>query len=314
MQVLRHIPELANLRRPVCLAIGVFDGVHLGHQQVIAQARTEARQHRGAAVVLTFDPHPQRVLRPDKAPLLLTATAHKLAFIERLGADACLVVNFTKEFSQLPGEEFLRQIAAPGNHLRQICVGARFHFGHDRTGNARLMETLAPALGYGVTEIKPVHTADGEMISSSAVRQHVLAGHLDRAAAMLGRPYSLLGSVQPGDHRGRSLGFPTANLNPHNEALPPDGVYAVRVRLGETVLPGVVNVGTRPTFAHATPGRLIEVHILDFDRDVYGQEIEVALVTKLRGEQKFPSAEALQLQIRTDIAAVRKLFAERLPA
>ncbi len=310
MRVIRQLADLASLNRPVHLAIGVFDGVHRGHQQVIGQARDAARASSGAAVVLSFDPHPQRVLHPDKAPPLLTATVHKLALIDQLAVDAVLLLHFTRELSQLPAKEFLTQLAAPGNQLRQICVGTRFHFGHDRAGNVRLMEKLAPALGYVVKEIPAVHTADGEMISSSAIRQHVQRGHLERAALMLGRPYSLLGTVVAGDQRGRSIGFPTANLNPHNEVLPPDGVYAARVQAGNENLSGVVNIGLRPTFQHATPGRLIEVHILDLDRDLYGQEIEVELIQKLRGEQKFPSAEALVQQIRADIAATRQLLSK----
>ncbi len=300
MQVLHTLPELAALNRPVHLAIGVFDGVHLGHQHVINAARTGS----DASVVLTFDPHPMRVLHPDKAPPLLTSTSHKLALIKQLGIDAALVLPFTREFANTPAEEFLKQLAAPAHHLRQICVGVRFHFGHNRAGNSLVMAKHATQLDYIVTEIPAVHTADGEMISSSAVRQHILHGHLDRAAAMLGRPFSLLGTVEPGDHRGRSLGFPTANLNLHNEVLPPDGVYAARVEQHAAV----VNVGLRPTFTHPTPHRLIEVHILDFTGDLYGKDIEVALIEKIRGEQKFPSAEALKEQIRTDIGKARLLL------
>ncbi|MBM3858557.1 MAG: bifunctional riboflavin kinase/FAD synthetase [Verrucomicrobia bacterium] len=292
MKVLHSLAELASLNRPLNVAIGVFDGVHLGHQRVIAHA----------SVVLTFDPHPMRVLHPDKAPPLLTSTPHKLALIQKLGVDVALVLPFTREFADIPAETFLEQLAT--HRVRQICVGARFHFGHNRAGNATLMERHAARLGYTVNEIPAVHTADGEMISSSAVRAHVLHGRLDRAAAMLGRPFRLLGTVEPGDQRGRSLGFPTANLNLHNEVLPPDGVYAARV--GQRI--AVVNVGLRPTFQHATPGRLIEVHLLDFTGDLYGQDIEVALIQKLRGEQKFPNIEALQAQIRADIAQARRLL------
>jgi len=300
MRLLHTLAELATLGRPVHVAIGVFDGVHLGHQRVIR----EAVAGDGVAVVLTFDPHPMRVLAPDKAPPLLTSTPHKLALMESLGPDAVLLLPFTREFADMLPETFLQQLAAPAHCLRRICVGARFHFGHNRTGNARLMERLAPRLGYTVTEIPAVATPDGETISSSAIRQHILHGRLDRATAMLGRPFSLLGTVEPGDHRGRSLGFPTANLNLHNEVLPPDGVYAGRV--GHR--PAVVNIGLRPTFQHATPRRLIEVHILDFSGDLYGQDLEVALIQKLRGELKFPSADALQQQIRADIALARQLL------
>ena len=297
MRILRTFEELAG---DIFLAIGVFDGVHLGHQRVIGQARDDAKAAGGVSVVLTFDPHPMRVLRPDQAPLLLTSTEHKLALFRQLGADACLLVTFDKAFSELPADQFIERIAS----CRQVCVGTRFRFGHDRAGNVALMEKLAPQYGFTVNEIKSVLTSDGEMISSTAVRQHVLAGNLDRAAAMLGRPFSVLGSVEHGDHRGHELGFPTANVNPHNEALPPDGVYAVRVRLGDTRLAGVVNIGLRPTFA-GTAHRL-EVHILDFDRGLYGQDIEIEFTMKLRNERKFASADELKAQIAADVQAARQ--------
>lgn len=297
MRILRTFEELTG---DVYLAIGVFDGMHLGHQRVIGQARDDAKTTGGTSVALTFDPHPMRVLRPDQAPLLLTSTEHKLALIRQLGVDACLLVTFDKVFSETPAEQFVDRIS----FSRQVCVGTRFRFGHDRLGDVRLMEQLAPRYGFTVKEIKSVLTTDGEMISSTAVRKHVLAGNLDRAAAMLGRPFSVLGTVEHGDHRGHELGFPTANVNPHNEVLPPDGVYAVRARLGESRLPGVVNIGNRPTFA-GTAHRL-EVHILDFDRGLYGQELEVEFVKRLRDERKFDSSDALKQQIAVDVQAARQ--------
>jgi riboflavin kinase/FMN adenylyltransferase len=307
MQVLRQLSALAQLHRPLHVAIGVFDGVHLGHQRVIGQARQDAGKDE-AAVVVTFDPHPARVLHPDKAPPLLTSLPHKLQLIEQLGVDAVLVLTFDDAFAATTAEQFIAQLAAPSHRLRQVCIGARFHFGHNRTGNARLLERLAPSAGFLATEVPAVTTPDGESISSSAVRQHILYGRLDRAASMLGRPFSLLGTVETGDHRGESLGFPTANLNPHNEVLPPDGVYAARVVLGTQSLIGVVNIGLRPTFPHASPGRLVEVHILDFTGNLYRRDVEVILVHKLRGEQQFPDADALRHQIRADIAATRHLL------
>jgi riboflavin kinase/FMN adenylyltransferase len=308
MQVFRTFEELAAHSHKVCLAIGVFDGVHLGHQRVIGQAHADARATDGTSVVLTFDPHPMRVLQPHKAPLLLTSTQHKLSLMEKLGANACLLLAFDKPFSLTPPERFIDTVARQTNQLQEICVGTRFRFGHDRSGDVRLMEALAPKYGFVAREIKSV-TLDDEMISSTAIRQHVLNGRLDRAAAMLGRPFSILGTVEPGDHRGRELGFPTANLNPHNEVLPPDGVYAVRVVIAAEKLGGVVNVGVRPTFAGAQPRRVLEAHILDFARELYGQDVEVLFVSKLRDEQKFASVEALKTQIAADVQAARKLLA-----
>ena len=297
MQVFRTFEELAGRPHKVCLAIGVFDGVHLGHQQVIGRARDDARASGGTSVVLTFDPHPMRVLQPQKAPLLLTSTEHKLALIGKLGADACLLVTFDKPFSLTPPEQFIETVARHTHPLQEICVGTRFRFGHDRTGDVHLMEALAPKYGFVAKEIKSVKLGD-EMISSTAIRQHVLHGRLDRAAAMLGRPFSILGTVEPGDHRGRQLGFPTANLDTHDEVLPPDGVYAVRVIIGAERLGGVVNIGVRPTFVGAQPRRVLEVHILDFARDLYAQDID---------EQKFVSVDALRTQIAADIEAARKV-------
>jgi riboflavin kinase/FMN adenylyltransferase len=255
------------------------------------------------SVALTFDPHPMRVLRPDQAPLLLTSTAHKLALIQQLGVDACLLLTFDKPFSETPAERFVEQIAS----CRQICVGTRFRFGHDRLGDVRLLEQLAPRYGFTVKEIMSVLTADGEMISSTAVRQHVLAGDLDRAAAMLGRQFSILGTVEKGDHRGHELGFPTANLDPHNEALPPNGVYAVRVLVAGEKLGGVVNIGVRPTF-EGEHKRIFEVHIFDFTRDIYGEDVEVVFVEKLRDERKFDSADALKTQIAADAKSARAIL------
>jgi riboflavin kinase/FMN adenylyltransferase len=259
-------------------------------------------------VALTFDPHPMRLLQPHQAPLLLTSTEHKLQLIQQVGADACLLLQFDKAFSETPPAQFIAMIASQRNLLREICVGTRFRFGHNRAGDVRLIETLAPSHGFVVKEIKPVHTDDGEMISSTAVRQHVLHGRLDRAAAMLGRPFSILDTVKQGDRIGHQLGYPTANLDPHNELMPPDGVYAARVVIGAEKLGGVVNIGVRPTFADRDRTRRLEVHILDFNREIYGQDLEVLFLQRLRDEKKFDSTEALRAQIADDEQAARPIL------
>jgi riboflavin kinase/FMN adenylyltransferase len=255
-------------------------------------------------VALTFDPHPMRVLQPDKAPLLLTSTEHKLALIEKLGMDACLVLKFDRAFSETPAEKFIEQIA----FCRQVFVGSRFRFGHNRAGTVGLMRTLAPKHGFTVKEIKSVLTADGELISSTAVRNHVLAGRLERSAEMLGRPFSILGTVTEGDRVGRDLGYPTANIDPHNEAIPPNGVYAANVHFRGAMHRGIVNIGVRPTFTGRSRQRVIEVHILDFAADIYGQDIETVFVKKLREEQKFTAVEALKRQIAEDEKNARALL------
>jgi riboflavin kinase/FMN adenylyltransferase len=306
MFVVRTFEELARRTNKVCLAIGVFDGVHLGHQRVIGQARDDARVCGGSSVVLTFDPHPVRVLQPDRAPLLLTSTEHKLALIGALGVDACLLLTFDPSFAATPPEDFIATIAGKTHALQSICVGSRFRFGHNRAGDVRLIHKLAPQYGFTLKEIHSVTTPEGAMISSTAVRQHVLAGNLDAAAAMLGRAFSILGTVEHGDHRGREIGFPTANLNPHNEALPPDGVYAVRVLFEGKSLGGVVNIGVRPTFAGTA--RRLEVHIFDVNQGLYGRDIEVVFTRRLRDEKKFASMEELRAQIAADVAAARGIL------
>jgi riboflavin kinase/FMN adenylyltransferase len=249
-----------------------------------------------------------RVLQPEKAPLLLTSTEHKLRLIEQLGVDACLLMRFDKPFSETPAGRFIEMVADKRNQLREICVGTRFRFGHNRAGDVRLIEKLAPAHGFVVKEIKSVHASNGEMISSTAVREHVLRGRLERAAEMLGRPFSILATVEKGDSRGHKLGYPTANLNPHNEVMPPDGIYAVRVLLGNGQLGGVANIGVRPTFGDSTHRRILEVHIFDFDREIYGQDLEVFFLQKLRDEKKFDSADALTTQIAADKQTAREII------
>ena len=304
MRVLRTLAELAALQRDVFLAIGVFDGVHLGHQRVIRQACDDAKTTGGLSAVLTFNPHPSRILRPQNAPALLTSNDHKLALIRQLGVDICVLVSFDKTFSEIPAERFIEQIA----FCRQVSIGTRFQFGHNRAGNVALMEKLASRHGFVVKEIKSVHTPDGEMVSSTAVRQHVLAGRLGRAAAMLGRPYSILGTVEKGDGVGHQLGFPTANLNPHNEAFPPDGVYAAQTVIAGQTFGSILNLGCRPTFTKRSHQRILEVHILDFNRDLYGETLEVVFAEKLRDERKFSSPAELRIQIAADLAAARQLY------
>ena len=304
MKVFRTLAELAATNRPVSLAIGVFDGVHLGHQRVITAARDRARPAGGQAVALTFDPHPLAVLQPAHAPPLLTATPHKLALFAELGLDAVVLLHFDATVAGIPAADFVAQIA----FCRHICVGTRFHFGHDRAGTPALLAELAPRAGFTVTALNPVCTPAGELISSTAIRQHIGAGHLDQAAAMLGRPVAIRGTVIHGAGLGRQLGFPTANLAAPHAACPPDGVYLTRVTgAGAAGLTGVINIGWRPTFADQPPHRTLEVHLLDYNRDIYGAELEVRFVRKLRDEQKFPDVTALKAQIAADIAAARQL-------
>ncbi|MEP6955485.1 MAG: riboflavin biosynthesis protein RibF, partial [Chthoniobacterales bacterium] len=292
MHLLSSIPELAQLPGPLFLAIGVFDGVHLGHQAVISTSARHAQEAGGTPVVVTFDPHPAKVLRPDRAPRLLTATQHKIALIRELGVAHLLVVQFDEAFAATPPEKFVHQLVGAARPLREICVGHEWSFGRNRAGNLALLQTLGSAAGFHVVGIKPV-AVNGTVVSSTAIRASVEAGQLEWAAEMLGREYTILGTVEKGAQLGRTLGFPTANLSAHSEQFPPNGVYAAEAKLEGAILRGVVNLGYRPTVASDAPERLLELHLFDLDRELYGQDVEVRFTRYIRPEQKFANLDEL---------------------
>jgi riboflavin kinase/FMN adenylyltransferase len=306
MCVLQSIEELSEISGPIFLAIGAFDGVHLGHKAVIERALSDAKRADGTAVAVTFDPHPARVLRPERAPRLLTATKHKLQLIENLGVTHTLVIGFTSEFAATPPEKFVEQLHACCKPLHEICVGHEWSFGRNRAGNLALLKHMGDELGFEEVGV-PAVQVNGEIVSSTLIRAAVETGDLTRAKLFLGRNYSILGTVVRGDGLGRGLGFPTANLSAHNEQFPPNGVYAVEAQLGGRALQGVVNIGVRPTIQSATGERVLELHLLDFDEDIYGEDIEVFFRKFLRAEQKFSGLEELKNQIQRDAAAARTI-------
>lgn len=307
MKVIRSLEELGSIGDKLCIAIGVFDGVHLGHQSVLRAAVDDARAGNGEAVALTFDPHPLRVLAPAKAPPLLTSATHKLTLIEALGIPSCLLVPFTIEFARTEPGDFLAQLRQCARQLQTICVGHAFRFGRDRKGDVQTILAFGKQHGVRVDVLPPVFS-QGETISSTNIRRAVAEGDLARAERMLGRPFSVLGTVETGDQFGRTLGYPTANLNPHSELMPPNGVYAARAAFAGRKWPGMVNLGVRPTVASGKPVRRLELHVLDFKGDLYGQTIEVSFVKKLRDEKKFESTAALRSQIERDEAEVRSVL------
>lgn len=313
MRLLRHAAELVPHGHPVCLAIGVFDGVHLGHQQILRRALADARQHDGLALIVTFDRHPNAVVAPDRVPPQIYPLPQKLRSLAATGADALLVCEFTPEFRRQTGEAFLRGLARDLGRLGSVCVGADFVFGHQRSGDVALLRRLGAELGFPVHGLAAL-ALDGEIVSSTRIRAAIQAGDCAAASQMLGRPYAVAGTVVAGDRRGRQLGFPTANLALPGLALPPDGVYAARVRRVEAgrLAPdswrAVLNIGVRPTVNTGAPERRFEVHVLDFSGDLYGVELEVEFVARLRDERKLPSLAALQAQIAADVAAARARF------
>jgi riboflavin kinase/FMN adenylyltransferase len=308
VRTLHSISELAHLPGPLFLAIGVFDGVHLGHQSVISTSTRHARSANGTPVVITFDPHPLKVLRPQNAPHLLTATQHKIALIRDLGVEHLLVIPFDKNFAATPPENFIERLVMDSNPLGEICVGHEWSFGKDRRGNLDLLEKLGAQFDFHVVAIPPVKV-DGAVVSSTAIRRAVEKGDLATAAAMLGRDYTILGTVVAGGKIGKKLGYPTANLSAHSEQFPPNGVYFAEATLDGALYPGVVNLGYRPTVSSGKPERVLEIYLLDFDRDIYGKDVEVRFIRYLRPEQKFDSLEALVRQIERDVRQARELLA-----
>ena len=307
MKLVHHLNELGGSGRKLCLAIGFFDGVHLGHQQIIRQTTTDARQHEASALIITFDRHPNAVVAPERTPALIYPLAQKLRTIESLGVDVTLLIHFDKTFSERSGEDFVRALARDAGQIHSICVGANFVFGHKRSGNVELLRRLGAELHFAVHGLAAV-SLDGKAVSSTRIRQAISAGELDGASQMLGRAYALTGKVVAGDQLGRQLGFPTANLDVSGLVLPPKGVYAAHAKTREGSYRAVVNIGSRPTVRTPKPQLRVEAHLLEFHGELYDQEVELVLVDKLREERKFPSLEALREQIARDIEQARFSF------
>lgn len=296
------LEELAAQDGPLHLALGVFDGVHRGHRAVIARAVEAARNQGGKAFAVTFDPHPIRVIAPEKAPASLLATLdEKAAVVRALGVDGLLVIHFDMAFSKMDAEEFVRKLMAAD--VRTIAVGEDWRFGSKRSGDVAMLRRMGGELGFQLEAVPPVMW-DGERISSTRIRQAIRDGNFDAVEEMLGRPYELSGTVIEGRKLGRELGFPTANLRVGERQTPRDGVWAVKV---DGVGRGVANLGTRPTVDGGE--RLLEVHVLGFSGDLYGKELRVSFRKFLRPERKFGSVEELREQIGRDAEE-----AGRLPA
>jgi riboflavin kinase/FMN adenylyltransferase len=292
---------------PSVVTLGNFDGVHLGHQALVAEVVDGARAGGSAAVVLTFDPHPARVLSPGTAKSALMTLDQKAEVLGALGVDRLAVLPFTESVAQLSAEAFARLVLREGLGTVRVVVGQDFRFGRARAGNVETLARLGESLGFGITIAPPV-LQDGIVISSSRVRDCLAGGEVARARSLLGRPFYVDGAIVTGEGRGRTLGFPTANVAPRNETLPRLGVYACRVRLGDggTFWPAVANLGRRPTFGGSEA--ILEAHLLDFDGDLYGSEARVQFVEWLRPEKAFAGPLPLLEQIRSDIAASRRVL------
>ncbi|MEE2613080.1 MAG: bifunctional riboflavin kinase/FAD synthetase [Acidobacteriota bacterium] len=302
-----HFPDdrtPAGWHQPV-LALGNFDGVHRGHAKIIELVRCRADERGVTAVALTFDPHPSRIVRPDKAPPLLMTGAQKLAALGDAGMAGIAVVRFTQALSRWEPEAFVRAVLVEWLRVSEVWVGANFLFGHDRAGNFSVLRSLGARYGFRAEKIDPVRYREF-VVSSTRVRRLVAEGRVDQAGALLGHHYMLEGTVTRGAGRGRQLGFPTANLSTDNELFPPNGVYATAVLMDGEIHASVTNVGVRPTFGASGP--VVESHIFDVDRDLYGCRIRVAFVQRLRDELAFSDGDALRVQIARDCDEARALF------
>ena len=316
MQVVRDVDAGAPAGEGSVVTIGAYDGVHLGHQAVIAEVRRRAADAGLRSTVVTFDRHPAAVVRPATAPRLLTDLGQKLELLEATGIDQCLVVSFDEVRSNEPAEDFVQEVLVHRLAARQVIVGEDFHFGHQRRGDVALLRTMGADLGFTVEGLALI-SVDGtdagpdDKASSTAIRHALVEGDLERARAMLGRDHEVRGVVAHGDERGRELGFPTANVSvPGEVLLPADGIYAGWFeRADGSTLPAALSLGRRPTFYAEANVSLLEAHVLDFEGDLYDEHVRVRFVTRLRGEERFDSVEALVEQIQRDCDQARAILA-----
>jgi riboflavin kinase / FMN adenylyltransferase len=288
------------------LALGNFDGLHRGHMKIVDRVRQRAGERGGTPAVMTFDPHPPRVLRPDKAPALLMTHEQKVEALRRSGMQGLAVVRFTPELSTWDPETFVRSVLVDWLHVVEVWVGANFLFGHERAGNFSVLRSLGARYGFRAEKIDPVRYKDF-VVSSTRIRRLVAEGRVDEAGALLGHHYFIEGTVVRGAGRGRSIGVPTANLSSANELIPPAGVYATMTTLDGIVHASVTNVGLRPTFGDVS-APVIETHVLDVDRDLYDLPLRLSFVQRLRDERTFPDVDALRAQIDADRRSARRLF------
>ncbi|MAJ16426.1 MAG: riboflavin biosynthesis protein RibF [Opitutia bacterium TMED67] len=306
MKQLSQANDLNNNQK-VCLAIGMFDGVHLGHQKVLQNAINAASQSNAISVAVTFDQHPANIISPKNAPSLIQTQAQRNRSIELLGVDAILIIKFNEAFSRKTGKSFIQELAQGFGSIHSISVGNDFMFGHNRDGNFQLLQKLSQELNFLTYGLQPVKL-NGQIVSSTRIRSALINGKIDDAKQMLGRKFSIEGPVVKGDGKGREIGFPTANIDTKNLILPPNGVYASYTKFNGKTHKSLLNIGVRPTIIKPNPSIQVEAHILKFNENIYDQVIDIELIEKLRNEMKFESIEELKKQISCDIENAKSFF------
>lgn len=306
MELVRGLHNLRPGHRGCVATIGSFDGIHLGHQAVLAQLAAQGRERRLPVTLITFEPQPREYFAPQSAPPRLTRFREKLEVLRHCEVDRVVCLRFNSYLAGLTADEFIQRILLDGLAVKYLVVGDDFRFGRDRAGNHAMLEQAGKTHGFPVATT-PTYNVGEQRVSSTRIRSALREGDLHTAAALLGRPFWMSGRVAHGDKRGRTIGFPTANIFLHRNAVPVDGVFAVEMRgLDNTPIAGVANVGTRPTVGGTRA--LLEVHLFDFDRDIYGRHVQVSFLKKLRAEYKFESFQHLKEQIQRDAAQAREFF------
>lgn len=304
-----------SIEGPHAVTIGAYDGVHRGHLSVIAQTKAIAERHGAKSAIVTFEPHPAYVLRVENAPALLTNLEHKLELLEAAGVDTAVVIPFDMERSTETPEDFVQHVLADGLNAKAVIVGSDFHFGVNRAGNVEVLTQLGKQHGFEVEGVELLPRDDGkvESISSTVIRRALAGGEIGTANALLGRAHELRGPVVLGDQRGRTIGFPTANVAvKHEMAMPADAVYAAwYLRPDGIRMPAAVNIGKRPTFYQDAEHSLVEAHVIDFEGDLYGEDARVQFIELIRSEQRFDGIDALQAQLKLDIETARSILARQ---
>ena len=313
MKLINNLKKLKGKYKSPVLTIGMFDGVHLAHQRIIRAVIQEAKKIKGTSLVLTFSPHPLRVVKKFPPTPLITSLAHRIKLIAALGVDVCLLADFNKEFARISARDFIKDILVDIIGVKYIIVGEGFRFGKNAGGNFFLLERLSKIYNYKIKEIKIIKSAAAG-ISSTRIRALIHKGKIEMARKLLGRNFSIYGRVKKGNARGQVLGYPTANIEAEQEIIPAHGVYAVLIQLDNKFFRGLLNIGTRPTFAGKNKlSAVSEVHIFNFQKCIYGKRLEVFFIKRIRSEKKFASQEALLAQIKKDEQQARLILQKQKP-
>ena len=306
MKIVRGFPEKEDRIKTPVIALGNFDGVHLGHQEILKRVVEKAKKKGGTGIVVTFEPHPLKILSPEKCPPLIISFRDKAELLEQVGIDILICLHFDREFSELSPSEFVNKIIIEGIGAKEVLVGYDFAFGKKRGGDTNTLKKLGERLGFNVNIVEPI-SVENKIVSSTLIRNLIKEGNVREAAVYLGRHYSIRGRIVGGDKRGKKLGFPTANIHPHHELIPKDGVYIGEVRLHDNKnYKSLINVGTRPTFGEHDLN--IEAFILDFDKDIYGEFLKVAFLERIRDEIRFETSELLIKQMNKDLQDAKSFF------